>query len=328
MSTFTSTSVSLQQAYRIVADDLAGVRKIIDAELRSERSEMSELVEQVARFRGKMLRPALLLMTARATGGVEPIHRGLAAVVELFHLATLVHDDVLDEADTRRGAATINQRWNNESAVMLGDWLISHAYHLATEQGSRWASLAVSATSHRVCEGELMQLRRRGDLDLSIEDYLTIIELKTAALTGLSARLGAHFNNADETVEQACLDYGVALGVAFQITDDILDLLGDERQVGKTLGSDLAKGKMTLPLIHCLGNGADASNQLRKLLSADQPDTGAITALLNEQGCIASAEAVAREYVEQARSALAALEEGPARTALSHVADFVLVRNR
>jgi octaprenyl-diphosphate synthase len=188
--------------------------------------------------------------------------------------------------------------------------------------------LAVSATSHRVCEGELMQLRRRGDLDLSIEDYLTIIELKTAALTGLSARLGAHFNNADETVEQACLDYGVALGVAFQITDDILDLLGDERQVGKTLGSDLAKGKMTLPLIHCLGNGADASNQLRKLLSADQPDTGAITALLNEQGCIASAEAVAREYVEQARSALAALEEGPARTALSHVADFVLVRNR
>ncbi len=163
-----TTTVSLAQAYALIHDDLRRVEALLARELRSpDKSgpQVAALCGHLARFRGKMLRPALLLLTARATGTVRPIHLGLAAVIEMFHLATLVHDDVLDEASMRRQATTINQGWGNEAAVMLGDWLISHAYHLCTLQRSRWASLEISRAAHRVCEGELMQLFRRGDLD-------------------------------------------------------------------------------------------------------------------------------------------------------------------
>ncbi|MCG3177788.1 MAG: Heptaprenyl diphosphate synthase component 2 [Phycisphaerae bacterium] len=330
MSTISSTTTTLEQAYRRIRPDLEKVERIIRDELTSDRPEVAELCRHLSRFHGKMLRPALLLLTARATGGVKDIHLGLSAVLEMFHLATLIHDDILDEAGTRRQVDTINSRWGNESAVMLGDWLISHAYHLATRQGSPWASLEISQTSHRVCEGELMQLARRGRLDLSVEDYLRLIELKTATLTGLAARLGAHFNDVAAPVESACLEYGTALGMAFQITDDVLDLVGDEVEVGKTLGSDLAKGKATLPLIQCLNNGhAREAARLRDLL-ADPAccNTSAVRRLLADAGCIASAEAVARDYVQAAKSAADALPAGEACTALKLVADFVLVRSR
>lgn len=330
MTTTGQTTVTLAQAYGLIEADLRRVEQIFTSQLQSDRPEVSELCRHLSRFRGKMLRPALLLLSARATGGVKPIHRGLAAVVEMFHVATLIHDDILDEADMRRQVVTINQGWGNEAAVMLGDWLISHAYHLCSQQGSQWASLEISSTAHRVCEGELMQLFREGDLNISVDDYLALIEGKTAALTGLSARLGAHFNDAPDDVEQACHDYGIALGMAFQITDDVLDLIGDPGEVGKTLGSDLIKGKVTLPLIHLLNHStAGEADRLRGMLGEpSESNLAEVHRVLTANGSIASAEGVARRYVDAARDALDVLPESDAKAALAQVADFVLVRNR
>ncbi len=330
MTTTGPTTVTLQQAYRLVEDDLRRVEQILAHELTSDRPEVSDLCRHLSRFRGKMLRPALLLMAARATGGVKPIHHALAAVVEMFHLATLIHDDVLDESDMRRQVSTINAGWGNEAAVMLGDWLISHAYHLCSRQGSQWASLEISATAHRVCEGELMQLFREGDLEVGVDDYLRMIRGKTAELTALSARLGAHFNDAGAPAEQACLDYGLALGMAFQITDDVLDLVGDPDEVGKTLGRDLAKGKITLPLIHLLAHSEPGEAERLRGLLGDPTDANVaeVHRALSANGAVASAENAAREQIERAKSALDALPDSEARQALALVADFVLVRNR
>ena len=312
----------------------------------ASRRELAELCQHLARFRGKMLRPAVLLLAARATGAVKPVHLGLAAVVEMFHLATLVHDDVLDEARTRRRTPTVNQGWGNEAAIMLGDWLISHAYHLCSRQGSQWASLEISAVAHRVCQGELAQLCRRGDLAVSLADYLEIIAAKTAALIGLAGELGAHFNDASPAVEQACRDYGMDLGMAFQIADDVLDVVGDEGEVGKTLRSDLSEGKATLPLIHFLHAAQPLhTERIRKLLNGHpQTERGGrrirvtepvpadrveqARRMLVESGCIESAMSVARQYVESAKARLAILPPGDARDALAQLADFATVRRR
>ena len=340
-------------AYRLIRADLLAVEEIFDAEISSDRPDVVDLCRHLGRFRGKMLRPALLLLTARASGGVRPIHRRLAAVIEMFHLATLVHDDVLDQAKTRRKAVTVNEGWGNESAVMLGDWLISHAYHLCSRvdagedlAANNWASIEIAAVSHRVCQGELVQLVSRGELAMRPADYLAIIAAKTAALIGLAARLGPHFNGAAPAVEQACLDYGTDLGIAFQIADDVLDLVGDEGEVGKTLRSDLAEGKPTLPLIQFLqsANPADAQ-RMRQLLDGhpvvqragravrlvEPIDPGRVAQareMLVGAGCIESARAEAAAYVASAKSRLAALPPGEARDVLARLADFATARSR
>ncbi|MDD4891172.1 MAG: polyprenyl synthetase family protein [Phycisphaerae bacterium] len=342
----TTAPASLMQAYERIQPDLKQVSAILDAELQSDQPELTELLEHLSRFRGKMLRPAILLLTARATGQVHTTHLGLAAVVEMFHLATLVHDDILDEARMRRGAQTINQGWGNEAAIMLGDWLISHAYHLCSRYGSQWASLEISSVAHRVCQGELMQLTRRGELAIGPDDYFEIITAKTAALIGLAARLGAHFNEACAEMEQACWDYGIDMGIAFQIADDVLDLVGDEQEAGKTLRSDLAEGKATLPLIHYLRSADPAhAERIRTLLDGHPlTDRGGrqvrlpqpiapdrlteARRLLLDSGCIESARAAARTYVESAKARLACLPETEAKADLRALADYVLVRDR
>ncbi len=337
----TATRSTLAQAYRRVQSDLDRVETILSESLRGDRPETAVLCEHMTGFRGKMLRPALVLLSARATGGVRPIHHAMSAVVEMIHLATLIHDDVLDEALLRRGVPTINQGWGNETAVMLGDWLVSHAYHLCSLQSSQWASLELSRVAHRVCEGELMQLFRRGQLDLPADEYLAIIAAKTASLLGLSARIGAHLNDAPGPVEQACLDFGTDLGIAFQIADDVLDLTGDERAAGKTLGSDLAKRKATLPLIHYLVTAAPSDAQhVRHLLNGESCDgSGGSDAVPDDRldevrrtlvgsGAIQSAEAVAARYVESAKARLDLLPPGDARSDLRLLADFVLHRTR
>jgi len=342
----TTASASVLPVDVSVQRHLRRVGRVFDAELGSDQPEVADLCAHVGRFRGKMLRPAVLLLTARATGGIKLIHHGMAAVIEMFHMATLVHDDVLDEAKIRRTAVTVNQGWGNEAAIMLGDWLISHAYHLCSRLGSQWAGLVISTVAHRVCQGELMQLFRRGELSVSVEDYLEIISAKTAALIGLAARLGAHFNDAPAAVEQACLDYGTDLGIAFQIADDVLDLVGDEQEVGKTLRSDLAEGKATLPLIQFL-RSADPlhAGRIRKLLDGHpvaqrlgrsirlpQPiapqHVEEARRMIIDSGCIDSARAVARRYVESAKSRLALLPPDETRTALEQLAEFTALRSR
>ena len=259
-----------------IQSELAVVEQMFHDELSSDLKCVNTLVRHVSRFRGKMLRPCLVLLTGKLCSGDRPLTHGhsvVATVVEMVHMATLVHDDVLDEAELRRKGATINHLRGNEAAVLLGDYLISHSYHLCSSLDSQFASRVIGRTTNVVCEGELLQLENRGNLDLDEQTYLQIIERKTAILCGASCMLGASMSDADETRVKAMEVYGMALGTAFQIQDDILDLVGDARAVGKTLGIDVEKGKLTLPLIHFLRTAPQEHRTLlRSLLTGPDPD--------------------------------------------------------
>src|SRR5262249_40256168 len=200
-------------------------------------------------LRGKRLRPALVLLAGQACGGTRPAHPVVAAVVEMIHTATLVHDDILDEASVRRHAATVNAEWGNETAVLLGDYLFTHAFHLAASLDSTRACRWIGHATNKVCEGEMQQVHHRGDLDLDEAGYFAIIEGKTAELTAVSCRLGASSAGASDATVAGLERYGRNLGIAFQIADDVLDIWGDERVTGKSLGTDLEKQKLTLPII-------------------------------------------------------------------------------
>jgi octaprenyl-diphosphate synthase len=246
----------------------------------------------------------------------------------MVHMATLVHDDVLDDAELRRKGATINHLRGNEAAVLLGDYLISHSYHLCSSLGSQFASRSIARTTNEVCEGELLQIDNRNNLDLDEETYLKIISRKTAVLCATCCLLGAKLAGADDEQVRALEDYGLSLGTAFQIQDDILDLIGDMGVVGKTLGSDIEKGKMTLPMIHFLRTAPREHRELlRSLLSGRIVDqTEKIRNLILPSDSIAYAQARAGQWVDRARSALASLAETPARRALDALAAFVISR--
>lgn len=322
--------LSLADVYAPIISDLRRCRAVFRDELISDQGFISDLCRHVGQFHGKLLRPALLLLTARACGGVRPAHHVLAAVVEMVHIATLVHDDVLDEADMRRRAATVNRLWGNERAVLMGDFLISHAFHLCSSLDSQYAARVVGATTNTVCEGEMMQVVNRENYALPEDEYLDIIRRKTAVLIGTCCLLGARYADADATCVERMRVYGESLGIAFQIVDDVLDLVGDEAEVGKSLGRDAAMGKVTLPVIHALRAGSESRRQtLRALLGAEQARRRReLARLLEESGSIAYALDAARVYVDEARAALAALPPSEARDSLQAMADFVLERRQ
>jgi octaprenyl-diphosphate synthase len=311
-----------------IADELAAVDRTFQDELASDLACVNTLVKHVSRFRGKMLRPTLLLLTAKALGPIRREHIVLATVVEMVHMATLVHDDVLDDAELRRRGATINHLRGNEAAVMLGDYLISHSYHLCSSLDSQFASRAIAAATNRVCEGELLQIDNRQNLDLDEPTCLQILERKTATLCGTSCRLGAKLSGASETAVNEMEKCGIALGIAFQIQDDILDITGDASTVGKTLGLDVEKGKLTLPIIHFLKHAPIEHQQLmRSLLSDAEPDRAEkIRNLIMPSDSILYAQDRARSFVNEAQRAIAVLPPSRSRDALHELANFIVDR--
>jgi octaprenyl-diphosphate synthase len=321
-------TLPLAMLYAPIADDLEAARQIIAEELISDQALISDLCGHVRQFHGKLLRPAVLLLSGRACGNVTPEHHVLAAVVELVHIATLVHDDVLDESDIRRRAATVNRLWGNERAVLMGDFLYSHAYHLCSSLDSQEAARAIGQTAITVCEGEMMQVANRGNFELSEAEYLDIIARKTAALVEVCCQLGARHAGADPATIANLRSFGHNVGVAFQIVDDLLDLTGDESQVGKSLGRDIAEGELTLPLILCLRDGPPTRrDRLHAILSGDDPHRfRQVGALLRETECVDYAFEVARERIATAQSALAELPPSAARDSLAAMADFVITR--
>jgi octaprenyl-diphosphate synthase len=311
-----------------IAPQLAEVEKLFNGELHSKIACVNMLVRHVGRFRGKMLRPTLLLLAGKACGDLNKAHTVLATVVEMVHMATLVHDDVLDEAELRRKGATINHLRGNEAAVLLGDYLISHSYHLCSSLESQVASRAIAATTNRVCEGELLQIDNRDNLNLDEETYFRIIELKTGVLCAACCSLGAQFAGADEKTCRAMDQYGLSLGTAFQIQDDLLDILGDAAAVGKTLGIDIRKGKLTLPMIHFLRT-APREHQLllRSLLEGSDSDkVERIVNLILPSKSVAYARKRAQDLADQARDCLNGLPDSPARRVLAQMAHFVVSR--
>jgi octaprenyl-diphosphate synthase len=321
-------SATLTDIYGSIREDLAEVERVFDDEIASQVPCVRELCAHIHGFRGKMLRPALLLLCARACGRVTGEHHVLGAVVEMVHMATLVHDDVLDEADERRRRPTVNAVYGNVSAVLLGDYLISHAFHLCSSLDSQRASRIIGATTNRVCEGELLQNFHRGNAALDEAQYYDLIGRKTADLTAASCELGAMYAGAAPAVVRAMREYGYAAGVAFQIVDDVLDVVGDASKVGKTLHIDLDLGKATLPTIHCLAN---ASEDVRRTLSgaiATGPAAlnGQLRGLLETTDSLNYALAAARRQVDHALAQLEAVPPGEARSALTTLASFIVER--
>ncbi|HEY8666827.1 MAG TPA: polyprenyl synthetase family protein [Tepidisphaeraceae bacterium] len=319
---------ALASLVECIAPQLEAVDRLFHRELHGDLACVNTLVKHVSRFRGKMLRPTLVLLSGKACGELTDAHVTIATVVEMVHMATLVHDDVLDEAELRRKGATINHLRGNEAAVLLGDYLISHSYHLCSSLDSQFASRLIGRTTNEVCEGELLQIDNRNNIDLDEQTYLKIITRKTASLCGTCCLLGAKLAGADEETVEALRTFGLSVGTAFQIQDDILDIIGDQNTVGKTLGIDVEKGKMTLPMIHFLRTAPREHQQLlRSLLESREADKSErIRNLIVPSDSIQYARDRAAQLVEAAQAALAVLPDSEARRTLDIMAAFVVAR--
>ncbi len=318
----------LAEVYAPIADELAEADRIYNAELATKSAYVARLVEHCSELQGKRLRPALVLLTAQSCGGIRPEHPTLAAVVEMIHTATLVHDDILDEAIVRRHAATVNAEWGNESAVLIGDYLFTHAFHLAASLETTLACRLIGRATNLVCEGEMQQVGNRGNLTLDEASYYEIVRGKTAELTAVACRLGAHYAGASPEVVEAMDGYGRDLGVAFQIADDVLDLWGDERNTGKTLGTDLEKQKLTLPLIRLLATlPAEEAETLRdRLANPDDDARHLVRSTLESSGALEYAWSQATRFAESARAALDGLPPSRAREVLRQLTFYVVKR--
>ena len=324
----------------LLTESLARVEKRFDDQLASDLPAVSRLVTHVEHYRGKMLRPALAILSALAgRADTEPRVTGevvtVAAVCEMVHMATLVHDDVLDEADTRRRGQTLNRLYGNEAAVILGDYLIASAFHLCSELADQSVSLEVARVSTVLCGGELLQLHNRERWSIDEATYSEILERKTGSLIAAAARLGAHVAGAGIDASERLGRFGVRLGVAFQIQDDLLDLLGDERTVGKSVGKDVQKGKLTYPLIHHLAH-AEPIRRGRTLILLESigrrgevsPDEAQqLVDAVRSTDSIAAARAKAESLVAEAVETLGALPPSPARSLLELMAGAVVDRS-
>ena len=312
--------------------ELDEVALIFERQLASELSAVNGLCLHIEQYRGKMLRPTLVLLSG-LVAGEEPYdgssltdrHRTLGAVVEMIHMATLVHDDVLDEAEVRRRGATVNHLWGNEAAVMLGDYLISNAFHLCSTMADPAINLSLGEVTNTLCEGELLQLHHRHDYGLEERTYYEIVRRKTASLIGECCRLGGHLAGANDRIAAAMHRAGVLLGIAFQIQDDLLDLIGEEALVGKTLGRDLEKGKLTLPVIFHLSETSqqERGEALRRIESGD---VEGLRDLLLDSGAVERSRAASQRFVKEAKEELGELPAGSARELMSTLADGIISR--
>lgn len=326
----TSVPQNLRALYAPVATELDDVERLLQEELSSENPFVDQLAQHGFRLGGKRIRPALVLLSGLATGSLKPEHTKLAVAVELIHTASLVHDDVLDEATLRRHLDTVNARWNNETSVLLGDYLFARAMCLTSSLDDCLACQVVSQSARNMCEGELTQIHSRGNYDLSEAEYVRIVAGKTAALMSTCCRLGAHYAGATASTVDALAHYGHDLGVAFQIADDVLDLVGEESAVGKSLGTDLSKQKATLPLIRLLAAVTPAERaELQSLLSnEDDHHRDALRPWLARYDAIAYARDRARSFTHRASNNLATLPHSPSTESLLGLAGFVIERRQ
>jgi len=313
-----------------IARDLDEVERLLRETFAQSRPAVQPLLAHVAQYKGKRLRPALLLLVAQACGKVTPAHHLLAAVLEMIHTATLVHDDVLDGASVRRHVATVNATWGNQASILLGDFLFTHAFHLTSTLDDARACRIIGESTNRLCEGEMQQICRRGELNLSEDEYLDIIDAKTAELTACACKLGALYAGMDENVAARLTSFGRRLGIAFQIADDLLDLLGEETLAGKSLGTDLEQQKLTLPVIFLLQSAApELRTRGRQILTAaGNHKRESLLPLLHAAGAFEYATRKAEALAAAALADLECLPASPGRAVLEALADRVVHRDR
>ncbi len=319
---------TIQEVFKRYSDDLLQVEHTMERHLRSEVNLIPEVIQHLIGSGGKRFRPLLLLVTSDLCGYRGPRRYTLSAVIEFIHTATLLHDDVIDQAETRRGRTSANNIWGNAASVLVGDFLYSQAFRLMAADGDLAILQLLSGTTNTMSEGEVFQLVKCGDAGLTEQDYLTIIEKKTSVLMAATCATGGILGQAGPEATQALQRVGMALGSAFQITDDTLDYVAREEEFGKAIGKDLAEGKITLPLIYALSRcSAEEKRRAEDLLRArEEGGAGEILDLIQKYGGIWYAQERARRFIEEARAALFTFPNGPARAALSSVADYVIGR--
>ena len=312
-------AAALKATFELINSQLYSVEERIRQQARAFDPAVEGYISYAIESHGKRLRPALALLAGGATGNIGPSHFDLAVVVELIHAATLVHDDILDGADKRRGQPTANAKWGNAISVLLGDCLFAHALKLSTSFQNGEIGRRIAHAASDVCSGEIIQTQRRFDLKLSVPDYYKIIEMKTAALFAVACELGAFINEASPEVINALRIFGLRLGTAYQIYDDVLDLAGDEGKAGKTLGSDLRKGKLTLPILHLLQTSDDAERQRISeiILRGEEADILSLAERALANGAIKSAVAIGRKMLREAATHLEIVPQNKHRDALS-----------
>ncbi len=321
-------ALGLPEIQALAAADMAAVDALIRRRLASDVVLVNQIGEHIVAAGGKRLRPMLLLLAARALGHAGADAHQLAAVIEFIHTATLLHDDVVDESDLRRGRKTANALWGNAPSVLVGDFLYSRSFQLMVELDRIEVMRILADTTNAIAEGEVLQLLHVRNPDTDEPAYLRVIERKTAVLFAAATRLGALLAGADAATQQKLHDYGMNLGYAFQIADDVLDYSADEAALGKHLGDDLAEGKATLPLIHAIANSPpDVAARLRAVV-----ESGDISAMPEVQAAIAATGALeyshmrATQYAEAAERALDGLRENDAVAALRGLAHYAIDR--
>ena len=320
----------MDAALALIGEDLKNVELQFKKDLQSNVPLIRKVAEYVVSSGGKRIRPALLLLAAKLCGYGGERHVPLASVVEFIHTATLLHDDVVDNANLRRGIASANTLWGNEASVLVGDFLFSKSFSLMVADGDLRVLAVLSNATTLIAEGEVLQLVSTSDLDMTEERYVEVVRCKTAILLSAACHAGAIVGEAPREQEDSLRDFGMDLGIAFQVMDDTLDYVATEDEFGKSIGHDLEEGKITLPLIHTLERCTPAERELigdivaKDVLAAE--DFHAVFDLVTAYGGLDYAKGKAREYIELAKAHLDAFEESPGKTALLDLADYVVTR--
>jgi octaprenyl-diphosphate synthase len=329
-----SKAASFAQVYDSVKQPLAEVESLLIEELQSDTPYIDELLEHSRQLGGKRMRPVLVLLSGGSCGVISKAHITMAAALEMIHLATLIHDDVIDESETRRHRPTAHSKWGNKTSVLLGDYLFTHSFSLASKADSVAALNMLAQASNRVCEGEMKQNFWQANFELSEKDYFKMIGEKTGELCSVGCRLGAMLSGVDENRVEEFAQFGRELGVSFQIIDDVLDLVGDPAVVGKTLGTDLVNQKPTLPIIHALATlEGTARDDFLALLRSGAADIHAqVMPILKQTGSIdyscktAASMATSAKNFAETLSRDASEESKPMAKAMVEVGDFILQR--
>jgi len=315
--------------FPVLADDLTQVDRVIRLRLSSEVALINTVADYIIGAGGKRMRPVLLLLVARALGYQGTHHHLLAAVIEFIHTATLLHDDVVDESELRRGRGTANAMFGNAASVLVGDFLYSRAFQMMVEPDDMRVMRVLSDATNVIAEGEVLQLMNCNDPDVDEARYLQVIRYKTAKLFEAAGQIGAILSGAAQATEEACAEYGRRMGTAFQLIDDVLDYSGDTGEIGKNVGDDLREGKATLPLIHVMTHGTPEERAMvRQAIEQGHTEHfDAISAAIRRTGALDYARARAREEADAAAVAIAALPVSQYRDALLYLSTYSIERN-
>ena len=320
----------IQEAYDIIKEDLKSVEQEFRVNLDSGVYLIRKVGEYILNNGGKRFRPSLLLLSARLCGYHGKRNIPLAAVVEFIHTATLLHDDVVDNASMRRGKTSANTLWGSGASILIGDFLFSKSFCLTVADGDLRILEVLSGTTTQMAEGEVLQLLKDGDVETTEKDYLAVVTNKTASLISAACQIGAILGNVSREKETALAEYGMNLGIAFQLVDDCLDYTSSNKELGKVIGNDLKEGKVTLPLIHTIKNAAPAERE--EILAAIKADNikeyqlSSVLALINRYKGIDYSLNRTRHYVESAKACLNSFEPNLERAALMALADYVVER--